>query len=96
MIARTSLSLLLLTLSFSCHVFAQERALFNGRSLDGWEGNPELWSVQDGAIVGVTKADEPLPYNQFLIWKGGKVKNFELRAMIRQSGKQLRYPVTQP
>ncbi len=68
------------------HVLAQERSLFNGTSLEGWDGNPELWSVQDGVIVGITQADEPLPYNQFLIWRGGQVKNFELRATIRQTG----------
>ncbi len=65
---------------------AQERSLFNGKDLSGWDGNPELWTVKDGAIVGITKADEPLPYNQFLIWRGGKVKNFELRVTLRQSG----------
>ena len=65
---------------------AQERSLFNGKDLSGWDGNPELWSVQNGAITGITKADEPLPYNQFLIWRGGKVKNFELRVMLRQTG----------
>ncbi len=65
---------------------AQERKLFNGTDLSGWEGNPELWSVQEGVVVGITKDDEPLPYNQFLIWRGGQVKNFELRATIRQSG----------
>jgi hypothetical protein len=25
--------------------------LFNGKDLDGWEGHPDLWSVQDGVIV---------------------------------------------
>ena len=65
---------------------AQERILFNGKDLSGWDGNPELWSVQDGAITGITKANEPLPYNQFLIWRGGKVKNFELRVTLRQTG----------
>jgi 3-keto-disaccharide hydrolase len=65
---------------------AQERQLFNGKDLDGWEGNPESWSVQDGAITGITTDDKRLPYNQFLIWRGGKVKNFELRAKVRQTG----------
>ena len=59
------------------------KSIFNGSSLDGWEGDPKLWSVQDGAITGVTKDEEPLPYNKFLIWRGGKVKNFELRATFR-------------
>jgi len=65
---------------------AQERQLFNGKDLTGWDGNPESWSVQDGAITGITTDDKRLPYNQFLIWRGGAVKNFELRAKVRQSG----------
>jgi len=65
---------------------AQEKQLFNGKDLDGWEGNPESWSVQDGAITGITTDDKRLPYNQFLIWRGGKVKNFELTAKVKQSG----------
>ncbi len=78
-------STLFFALLSSC-LFGDERNLFNGKDLSGWDGNPELWSVKDGVIIGITKADEPLPYNQFLIWRGGKVKNFELRATIRQSG----------
>jgi putative heme-binding domain-containing protein len=67
-------------------VSAQEKQLFNGNDLSGWDGNPELWSVQNGVITGTTKDDAPLPYNQFLIWRGGKLKNFELRVTARQSG----------
>ena len=26
--------------------------LFNGKNLDGWEGDPALWSVQDGVDCG--------------------------------------------
>lgn len=62
------------------------RSLFNGKDLSGWEGNGELWSVNDGLIVGQTKGPEHLAYNQFLIWRGGTVKDFELRATIRQTG----------
>ncbi len=62
------------------------RPLFNGRDLTGWDGNPALWSVKDGAITGVVAGPETLPYNQFIIWRGGTVKDFELHAKIRQLG----------
>src|SRR4051812_12835559 len=62
------------------------RPLFNGRDLTGWDGNSELWSVEDGCITGKTTGPEQLPYNQFLIWRGGMVKNFELHAKIKESG----------
>ena len=60
-------------------------SLFNGKNLDGWDGNPELWSVEDGCITGKTTGPDHLSYNQFLIWRGGEVKNFELHAKIKVS-----------
>lgn len=62
------------------------RPLFNGKDLAGWDGNPELWSVEDGCITGKTTGPEQLSYNQFLIWRGGEVKNFELRIKARVTG----------
>ncbi|MGC3966038.1 MAG: DUF1080 domain-containing protein [Pirellulales bacterium] len=47
-------------------------SLFNGKDLSGWDGNPELWSVEDGCITGKTTGPEQLTYNQFLIWRRGK------------------------
>ena len=61
------------------------KPLFDGKTLAGWDGNPELWSVEDGAITGKTKGPDHLAYNQFIIWRGGVVKNFELRAKIKCS-----------
>lgn len=62
------------------------RPIFNGKDLSGWDGNPELWKVEDGCITGKTTGPEQLKYNQFLVWRGGVVKNFELRAKVKQSG----------
>ena len=56
--------------------------LFNGRSLDGWKGNPDLWSVVDGAIRGQTSDDKPLKRNEFLIWDG-RAADFVLRLEFR-------------
>jgi hypothetical protein len=44
-------------------------SLFDGRTLDGWQGDRTIWSVQDGAITGRTTADTGLKENNFLIWK---------------------------
>jgi Domain of Unknown Function (DUF1080) len=59
------------------------KAVFNGRDLTGWEGNPAFWSVEDGCLTG--KADGTLKFNRFLTWRGGKVKNFELRVKVKVS-----------
>jgi type 1 glutamine amidotransferase len=60
--------------------------LFNGTSLEGWEGKPEFWSVKDGAIVGETTAEKPTKGNTFLIWKQGKLDDFELVLEYRLTG----------
>lgn len=70
-------SLLFLTLA-STLAHAEPKALFNGKDLTGWEGNPDLWSVQDGVITGRTTAEKPTKGNTFLIWKDGEVADFEI------------------
>jgi hypothetical protein len=55
------------------------KPLFNGKDLTGWTGNPDLWSVEDGTIKGITKADPKLTHNTFLVWTNGDVADFELR-----------------
>ncbi len=57
-------------------------SLFDGNSLDGWEGDANIWSVQDRAITGKTTSDIELKENNFLIWKD-QVENFELRLKFR-------------
>ena len=59
------------------------RALFNGKDLTGWNGDPRLWSVKDGVIHGETTEENPAMGNTFLIWKDGVLKDFELRLSYR-------------
>ncbi len=62
-------------------------SIFNGKDLTDWEGNPDIWSVENGSIVGQTSDNGPskIAYNTFLIWKGGEVDNFVLRFDIKLS-----------
>jgi hypothetical protein len=78
------LALLITTASLS----AQDgfTPLFNGKDLTGWEGDPKLWKVEDGAIVGTCTGPESPEHNSFLIWRAGTVKDFELRATVRVIG----------
>ncbi len=75
------------------------KSIFNGKTLDGWEGHESIWSVQDGAITGQTKADTGLKHNTFLVWKGGAVGDFELRLSYKivagNSGIQYRSKVAE-
>jgi hypothetical protein len=59
--------------------------LFDGKSLAGWDGDPRLWSVKEGAIRGETTAENPAKGNTFIIWKDGTTKDFELRLSFRSN-----------
>lgn len=57
--------------------------IFDGKSLDKWDGNPEFWRVEGGTITGQTTADKPTKGNTFIIWRGGQPGNFELKAEFK-------------
>jgi hypothetical protein len=59
------------------------QSMFNGTDLTGWDGNTELWSVKDGAIVGQTTVEHPAKGNTFLIWTNGMPADFEMRTSFR-------------
>src|SRR6185436_13329823 len=65
------------------------RRIFDGKTLDGWKA-PDMsyFSVQDGAITGeVTPKSIPNPpRNQFIVWQGGPVRDFDLRFRFRIFG----------
>jgi hypothetical protein len=60
-------------------------AFFNGKDLSGWEGNEQLWSVKEGALVGST-GPEGIKSNTFLCSKR-KFGDFELKFQVRLKGK---------
>ncbi len=62
---------------------ADAQSIFNGKDLTGWDGDPKLWSVKDGAIRGETTAENRANGNTFLIWKAGTTKDFKLHISFR-------------
>ncbi|MGI8906630.1 MAG: family 16 glycoside hydrolase [Candidatus Sumerlaeaceae bacterium] len=61
--------------------------LFDGKSFEGWEGNLDMFRVQDGAIVaGTLEAD--IPQNAFLCTRRD-FGDFELRFKVRLLGQGL-------
>ncbi len=80
LIGMSLLAALALGLSLAEPVAAAEEweTIFDGKTLDGWDGNPKFWSVQDGAITGQTTKENPTQGNTFIIWRKGKLGDFEL------------------
>ncbi len=84
---------LIMLLAFAAAAFAQDgfAPLFNGKNLDGWDGDPKMWSVRDGMIVGAT-AGVTMTDNSFLISKK-PYRNFILRAGNEAAQSQQRHSV---
>ena len=57
-------------------------SLFNGKNLKGWDGMPGVWSVQNGAIVGISTKKHNAG-NTFLVYHGIKAKDFDLKLEIK-------------
>ena len=60
------------------------QTIFNGRTLDGWEGNLKIFRVQEGAIVGGS-LDEKVVRNEFLCTTRS-YGDFELRLKFKLVG----------
>lgn len=59
--------------------------IFNGMSLEGWDGDPRYWRVENHILTGEVTPETLLKQNSFLIWRGGSPANFELKAEFRIS-----------
>lgn len=89
--------LLSLSFAFASRVPAQAAAsaepeagfqsIFDGRTLTGWDGDPKYWRVENGAIVGEITPETIVKQNTFIVWRGGKPADFELKLEYRISAR---------
>ena len=59
--------------------------IFNGRDLTGWDGEPNFWSVENGVVVARVSPSVQVKNHSYLIWQGGKLRDFELRLKLRST-----------
>jgi hypothetical protein len=57
--------------------------MFDGKTLDGWEGDPKYWRVSDGTMTGEITPETLIKSNTFIIWRGGQPEDFELKVDFR-------------
>ncbi|MEO8077710.1 MAG: DUF1080 domain-containing protein [Acidobacteriota bacterium] len=57
--------------------------IFDGSTLAGWEGNPTYWRAEAGSLVGEITPSTVIKSNTFIVWKGGRPKDFELKMDYR-------------
>lgn len=78
----------------SVHVVADEnpvpedgfRLLFNGTDFGGWNGDKDVFRIEDGAVVG-GQLQKKIPHNFFLVHEE-EFGDFELRLQFRLKGEQ--------
>jgi hypothetical protein len=87
-----SRTLLAIVLALSCSVAQAQlskeekkegfKPLFNGKNLKDWDGDPRLWKVADGVLVGSTDG-VTIDGNTFLIYKKREFSDFVLRTQVK-------------
>ena len=60
--------------------------IFDGKTLTGWDGDPKFWRVENGSILGESTPANVVKENTFLIWRGERVGDFELKIDFRLGG----------
>ncbi|MCD0463402.1 3-keto-disaccharide hydrolase [Roseiconus lacunae] len=60
--------------------------LFDGDTLEGWEGDDRFWRAEDGVLIGQTTADVRTEKNTFLAYTKKDFGDFELRFSYRVTG----------
>jgi hypothetical protein len=56
--------------------------IFDGKSLADWEGDPTVWRVENGAIVGES-SKENVVYNAYIWRRDLEAKDFDLKLEIK-------------
>jgi Domain of Unknown Function (DUF1080) len=59
--------------------------IFDGKTLNGWDGPSDIWHVEDGAIIGESSPEHPSGTTN-IIWQGGEVGNFMLKVEMKLEG----------
>ena len=60
-------------------------SLFDGVSLNGWDGNPKFWRVENGAIVGESTPTNPSG-NSYIVYRDLVARDFTLKFEIKVEG----------
>lgn len=67
-------------LDFNDHAGYEQ--IFDGASLKNWDGDPAVWSVQDGAIVGQSTKEKPVG-NSYIVFRGFEARDFDLKLEVK-------------
>ena len=61
------------------------QSMYDGKSLNGWDGDKTFWRVEDGAIVAESTCEKPTG-TIYLIWQGEEPADFEMKLEMKGEG----------
>ena len=83
------IGLLIITISIGCKISNSNQAdekgfvnIFDGKTLNNWEGDTTYWRVENGNLVGEITPQTLLKTNSFIMCKGGEPADFELKGDV--------------
>jgi hypothetical protein len=56
--------------------------IFDGTSLKNWDGDPAVWHLENGAIVGESTKEKPVG-NSYIAYRGLEARDFDLKLEIK-------------
>ena len=59
--------------------------MFDGSTLNGWDGDKSYWHVENGAITVQSTCEKPTG-TIYLIWQGGEAADFEMKLEMKGTG----------
>jgi hypothetical protein len=59
--------------------------MFDGSTLNNWDGDFSYWKVENGAIVAESTCEKPTG-TIYLVWKGGTAADFEMKVEMKGEG----------
>ncbi len=60
-------------------------SIFDGKSLDGWTGDPDYWRIENGVMIGTITTETIVRENSFIIYNIPIEGDFELKVLYRVS-----------
>jgi len=60
-------------------------SMFDGATLNGWDGDKAYWHIVDGAIMSESTCEKPTG-TIYLVWQGGETADFEMKVEMKGEG----------
>ncbi len=58
------------------------RQIFDGKSFDKWDADPNIWRAENGVMIGETREGKPAG-NNYIVYRGEQTRDFDLKLQMK-------------